>query len=134
MVQGIFYSKTCKKPYVVPIPLRDGVQGSPTLDHLDVNYWVKQHEVDSCSCRRGHLRRSFDSVPYFPGAIDGRYTVFFERPMNSTPVNTLVRVLSRMNGCTQTFRGSVLVVKEGPSGFVNMTPNDVLLCNFLLIR
>lgn len=93
IVQGIFYGKACKKPYVVPIPVRDGVQGSATLDNLDVNYWVKQHEVNSCSCSRRHLRRSFDVVPHVPGALDGRYTLFFERPMDTLPKNLLVRAL-----------------------------------------
>lgn len=134
IVQGLFYGETCRKAYVVPVPVRDGVEGSPTLDHLDVNYWVKQHEVNSCSCTRRHLRRSFDSVPHAPGVLDGRYTFFFERPTDTTPKNVLVRALGRLNGCTQTIKGSVLVVKDGPSGFVDMTMNDVLRTNFLLVR
>jgi hypothetical protein len=134
MVQGIFYGRACKKPYMVLIPLQDGVWDLVTLDDLDVNYWVKQHEVESCSCRRRHLRRSFDAVPHTPGVLDGRYTVYFERPMDTTPLNALVRVLGRLNGCKQAIKGSVLIVKEGPSGFINMMANDILRSNLLLIR
>ncbi|KAG2104977.1 hypothetical protein BD769DRAFT_1393358 [Suillus cothurnatus] len=76
--QGIFCGATSTKPFVVLVPVQDGVQGWPTLDHLDVNYWVKQYGlgVYTTACRQ--LRRTFDCVLHTPGALDGRYTVFFE--------------------------------------------------------
>jgi len=132
--QGIFYGATSTKPFVIPVPVQDGVQGGPTLDHLDVNYWVKQYGlgVYMTACRQ--LCCTFDRVPHTPGALDRHYTVFFERPAPATPRNRLVRKMVRLNGCMDVIKGSVLVMKDGLDGLIDMTHDDIVHTNFLINR
>ncbi|KAG0691863.1 hypothetical protein DFH29DRAFT_877126 [Suillus ampliporus] len=42
LIKGIFYGGQCHRPFLVPIPVKDGIDSPPTLDDLDINYWVKQ--------------------------------------------------------------------------------------------
>ncbi|KAG0693616.1 hypothetical protein DFH29DRAFT_881329 [Suillus ampliporus] len=35
-------NQQCHRPFLVPIPVKDGIDSPPTLDDLDINYWVKQ--------------------------------------------------------------------------------------------
>ncbi|KAG0692183.1 hypothetical protein DFH29DRAFT_882915 [Suillus ampliporus] len=45
LIKGIFYGGQCHRPFLVPIPVKDGINSPPTLDDLDINYWVKQYEL-----------------------------------------------------------------------------------------
>ncbi|KAG2131468.1 hypothetical protein BD769DRAFT_1386687 [Suillus cothurnatus] len=50
------------------------------------------------------------------------------------PRNRLVRNMARLNGCTDVIRGSVLVMKEGHDGLIDMTHDDIVCSNFLINR
>jgi hypothetical protein len=119
---------------VVPVPVRDGVDGPATPDNLDVNYWVKQHSLDVYTTARRRLRRSFDRLPHSSGELDGLYTLFFERPAAATPKNQLVRKMVRQIGCTDVILGSVLVIKEAHGGLKDMTHDDIVRTNLLINR
>lgn len=134
IIQGLFYGLACSKPFIVPVPVRDGVTSAATLDDLEVNYWVKQRGIGACTTSRRDLRRAFDRMPQSHDDLDANYIFYFDRPMGSMQHNQLVRRLARLNGCTTFVRGSVLVVKKAETGFVNMTVDDILRTNFLFVR
>jgi hypothetical protein len=134
---GVFYGAWCRRPFLVPIPVRDGVERPPTLDDLYVNYWVKQHGLDECTATRRNLRRTFCRVPGSDFTLDGKYTMYFDRPQQSTPQNDLLTRLCSMSGSRETLRGSVVVVKQAPDyphHIVDMTKRDQLISNFLIAR
>lgn len=121
----------------MPIPVRDGVERPPTLDDLDVNYWVKQHGLYEGMAMRRNLRRTFCRVPGSDFTLDGKYTLYFDRPQQSTPQNDLLTRMCRMSGSRETLRGSVIVVKQmqdSPHHIVDMTKRDQLISNFLISR
>ncbi|KAG2114424.1 hypothetical protein DEU56DRAFT_919586 [Suillus clintonianus] len=43
LIKGIFYGAQCHRPFLVPIPVKDGIDKPPTLDDLDINYWDLCH-------------------------------------------------------------------------------------------
>jgi hypothetical protein len=135
LIKGIFYGVACHRPFLVPIPVRDGVDRPATLDDIDVNFWVKQHELYDCSSTRRQLRRTFSKVPGFNIATEGKYTLYFEKPDPSLHRNKVLSRMSSMSGNEETIHGSVLVVKQmydDPSYIVNMTKRDQLVANFLI--
>ncbi|KAG2096023.1 hypothetical protein BD769DRAFT_1644377 [Suillus cothurnatus] len=137
IITGLFYGSGCQRPFLVPIPVRDGVERSPTIDDLDVSYWVKQRELYKCTVTRRHLRKTFGSVPGSNVAMEGRYTLYFEKDEPSSPQNNLINRMGGMSGSRETLRGSVVVIKEtqnAPNFIVDMTKDDQLMANFLLSR
>ncbi|KAG2145092.1 hypothetical protein BD769DRAFT_1636664, partial [Suillus cothurnatus] len=137
IITGLFYGSGCQRPFLVPIPVRDGVERSPTIDDLDVSYWVKQRELYECTVTRRHLRKTFGRVPGSNVAMEGRYTLYFEKDEPSSPQNNLINRMGGMSGSRERLRGSVVVIKEtqnAPKFIVDMTKDDQLMANFLLSR
>lgn len=133
--KGIFYGSGCYRPFLVPVPVRDGVRGSPTLDDIDVNYWVKQHELRDCTASRRKLRRSFDTVPNVGTHLRGTYTLYFETTDQHQSVNHLLKHMSAMSGQHKQLYGSVLVIKqERTDCIVDCDKDDQLIVNFLIAR
>ncbi|KAG1849014.1 hypothetical protein F4604DRAFT_1973357 [Suillus subluteus] len=135
LIKGIFYGSACHRPFLVPIPVRDGVDRPPTLDDLDVTYWVKQHGFTHCTASHRVLRRSFNTLPQSDQILAGRYTMYFEIATPSSPQNRLLTRMLSMSGCHETVVGSVLIMKERPDfphPIVDMTKEDQLFANFLL--
>ncbi|KAG1791566.1 uncharacterized protein HD556DRAFT_1445199 [Suillus plorans] len=130
--QGIFYGARSTQPFLVPVPVRDGAPTCPSLDDLDVNYWVKQYSLGVYTTARRCLQCTFDHVPHIPGVLDGLYTLFFERPAAATQRNRLIRKMARLNGCTEVIKGSLLVMKEGPRGLMDLMHNDIDHANLLI--
>ncbi|KAG1894492.1 uncharacterized protein F5891DRAFT_1195197 [Suillus fuscotomentosus] len=109
----------------------------PTLDDLDVNYWVKQRHAADCTATRRHLCRTFTKVPGSHVTLDGHYTLYVETPHPSIRRSRLLSRMASMSGSRETFQGSVLVVKQmkdTPYHLMNMTKRDQLLANFLISR
>ncbi|KAG1719369.1 uncharacterized protein EDB91DRAFT_1340947 [Suillus paluster] len=103
LIKGIFYGGQCHQPFLVPIPVKDGIDSPPTLDDLDINYWVKQYKLYEC---------------------------------HSIALNQLLSRMSSMTGSKETFHGSILVIKQTrhvPNLIVNMTKQDQLVANFLIL-
>lgn len=136
LVAGIFYGGGCQRPFLVPVPVRDGVARWPTLDDLDVNYWVKQCHADDCRATWRHLRRTFSRVPGSHVTLDGHYMLYVETPRPSIRRSRLLSRMAIMSGCQEAFQGSALVVKQAqdaPHHITNMTKRDQLLVNFLIV-
>ncbi|KAG1847115.1 hypothetical protein C8R48DRAFT_779324 [Suillus tomentosus] len=134
LCQGVFYGVACYRPFLVPIPVIDGVKNA-TLDNLYVNYWVKQRDFNALTSTRQHLRHTFMSLPHFKYKLDGLYTVYFESPDNNSTTNRLLEHMARMSGMSTSIKGSVLVVKQALSTdlpVINMDKDDMLLANMML--
>lgn len=137
MVKGAFYGAGCYRPFLVSIPVNDGVKTKPTLDDLYVNYWVRQRDPMALTSTRRHLRRTFDRIPHSDMAVDGLYTAYFESPDNDPLINHLFHLMSRMSGASTSVNKSVLVVKQSLSpGYtiVNMNKDDLFLANTIIHR
>lgn len=135
IITCMFYGADCSRPFLVPVPVRDRVVRIPTLDDLDITYWVKQYEHRQCTASRRILRRSLESVPCSNVPIGGLYTVFFEIPSSSLRPNRLLLSMSNMIGSRETVTGSVLVVKQRlDRAIVDMSKGDQLVSNFLVSR
>ncbi|KAG2037609.1 hypothetical protein BDR03DRAFT_982231 [Suillus americanus] len=135
VIKGIFYGVGCYRPFLVPVPVQDGVDRPATLDDIDVNFWVKQRELYDCSSTRCNLRRTFTRVPGFNITIEGKYTLYFEKPDPSLHQNKVLSRILSMTGNKEAIHGSVLVVKQmfdDQSYIVNMTKRDQLVANFLI--
>ncbi|KAG2113413.1 uncharacterized protein F5147DRAFT_650355 [Suillus discolor] len=135
IIKGVFYGAGCSWPFLVPIPVRDGVERSPTLDDLDVSYWVKQRDLYECTVTRHHLCRTFSRVPGFNVTMDGKYTLYFEKRQPSMAPSRVLRRMGSMGGCREALHGSVVLVKQTgdtPDVIVDMTKRDQLMANFLI--
>lgn len=131
----LFYGADCSRPCLVPVPVRDGVHRAPTLDDLDVTYWVKQYEHGQCTVSRRILRCSFDSAPCSGLYIAGRYTIFLELPSVSSRPNRLLARMSNTSRGRESVTGSILVVKQRSDGsIVDMMNCDQNTSNFLISR
>ncbi|KAG2118720.1 uncharacterized protein F5147DRAFT_647870 [Suillus discolor] len=136
-IKGVFYGAGCYRPFLVPIPVRDGVERSPTLDDLDVSYWVKQRDLYECTVTRRHLRRTFSGVPGFNVTMDGKYTLYFEKRQPLMAPSCVLRRMGSMGGCREALHGSVVLVKQTrdtPNVIVDMTKQDQFMANFLISR
>ncbi|KAG2749911.1 hypothetical protein P692DRAFT_20730620 [Suillus brevipes Sb2] len=135
LITGVFYGSDCTRPYLVPVPVRDGVERPPTLDDLDISYWVRQFEYRQCTASRRILRHTFDAVPYTGLSVGGQYTVFFEIPSDTSSQNELLSRMSKLSGCDETVLGSILVMKQSTDqALVDMTKGDQLVSNCLVSR
>ncbi|KAG1722120.1 hypothetical protein EDD22DRAFT_854228 [Suillus occidentalis] len=61
LITGAFYGSGCSRPYLIPVPVRDGVDRRPTLDDLDITYW--HPGVFFVTHSTAYLTRTFLSVP-----------------------------------------------------------------------
>jgi hypothetical protein len=123
LITGVFYGAACSRPYLVPVPVRDGIDRPPTLDDLEY------------TASRRILRRTFDTVPCSTVPIGGWYAVFFEIPSPSSPPNQLLARMSKMSGSHETVLGSILVIKQrADHAIVDMTKGDQTISNFLVSR
>ncbi|KAG1772160.1 hypothetical protein EDD22DRAFT_842526 [Suillus occidentalis] len=133
LITGAFYGSGCSRPYLIPVPVRDGVDRRPTLDDLDITYWVRQFAYTQCTASRRILRHTFDSVPYPDVSIGARFTAFFEIPLETTQPNHLLNRMANMSGRHETVLGSVLVVKQTRDcEIVDMSKGDQVVSNFLV--
>lgn len=137
--QGMFYGLACYRPFLVPVPVNDGISGPPTLDDLLVNYWIKQRAEDDCTATRQHLRQTFARIPHSDVPLDGLYTVFVESPRMGVQRNHVLQRIASLNGSQTnvTHNGSILIVKQALStdhAMLNMKKNDMALVNFLMSR
>ncbi|KAG2737996.1 hypothetical protein P692DRAFT_20883016 [Suillus brevipes Sb2] len=99
IIQGLFYGLACSKPFIVPVPVRDGVTSAATLDDLEVNYWVKQRGIGACTTSRRDLRRAFDRMPQSHDDLDANYIFYFDRPMGRPSDTPTIRFATYRN-CT----------------------------------
>ncbi|KAG2147785.1 uncharacterized protein EDB93DRAFT_1104052 [Suillus bovinus] len=88
--KAAFYGVACYRPFLVPVPVIDGVKTKPTLNDLYVNYWVKQRDTNALTCTRQHMCHTFDSIPNCKMVIHALYTVFFDNPVNHFTTNHLL--------------------------------------------
>ncbi|KAG1838078.1 hypothetical protein DFJ58DRAFT_846201 [Suillus subalutaceus] len=57
--QGLLYATACTQPYLVPVPIQNGVITLCTLQELKVNYWVHQRAFSAttaCRCHAWHIQ------------------------------------------------------------------------------
>ncbi|KAG1849113.1 hypothetical protein C8R48DRAFT_677160 [Suillus tomentosus] len=137
LVKGAFYGAGCYRPFLVSIPINNGVKTKLTLDDLYVNYWVRQRDLMALTSTQWHLRRTFDRIPHADMAVDGLYTTYFEFPDNEPPINHLLHLMARMSGASTSVNGSILVVKQSLSPgypFINMNKDDLFLANAIIHR
>ncbi|KIK38222.1 hypothetical protein CY34DRAFT_15193 [Suillus luteus UH-Slu-Lm8-n1] len=115
---ALFYGVACHRPFLVPVPVWDGVDQEPTLDDLYVTYWVSQHDIGACTASRHHLRHTFTTVPDINLTLENTYTVFLERPQESAVRNNVLVWMASMSGDHDSVgvKGSVLIVKQAVSG------------------
>ncbi|KAG2082723.1 hypothetical protein BD769DRAFT_1683037 [Suillus cothurnatus] len=133
--KGIFYGAACHRPFLVRVPVMDGIMRVPRLADLYVDYWVRQRDHDAVTCARRHLRKTFHSVPNSTMELEGTYTVFFEKGNGQSTTNRLLERMGRMTGKTSAVNGSILVVKQTlqpNEHIVDMTRDDMLITNFLI--
>ncbi|KAG1880252.1 hypothetical protein C8R48DRAFT_683234 [Suillus tomentosus] len=96
--KGLFYGVVRYRPFLVPVPVRDGVERETTLDDLYVNYWVRQRNTDDCTATRRHLRRTFTTIPDSAMTLDNQYTLFLERPRTGMPTNHVLARMGSLSG------------------------------------
>ncbi|KAG1876932.1 hypothetical protein C8R48DRAFT_668950 [Suillus tomentosus] len=135
LCDGLFYGGGCQQPYVVQVPVRDGIETLPSLDELEVNTWVQQRDPDRSTFSRRRLRHTFVSVPHSAMELDAQYTFYFEDPEYGRPQNELLRRLARTCGFRRKLTGNLLVVKQGRGetrGFISITLQDAPVINLLI--
>ncbi|KAG2051083.1 hypothetical protein BDR06DRAFT_1010636 [Suillus hirtellus] len=91
LCDGLFYGGGCQQPYVVQVPVQDGIETLPSLDELEVNTWVQQRDLDRSTFSRRRLQHTFVSVLHSVMELDAQYTFYFEDPEYGRPQNELLQ-------------------------------------------
>ncbi|KAG1764936.1 hypothetical protein EDD22DRAFT_845637 [Suillus occidentalis] len=107
--QGLLYVTACTRPYLVPMPVQDGVTASHTLQDLEYNALLN-----------------------FLVPLDDVYTFFYEDETNNPPPNSLVNNIAPHAPMQAQLDGNLLVVKEHGGLLVDILEDDVRLITFLL--
>ncbi|KAG0694395.1 hypothetical protein DFH29DRAFT_880745 [Suillus ampliporus] len=133
--KGLLYAMACTEPLLVDVPLQDGVDQLNTLDELEVNYWVHQHDVMVCTASRKQHRRTFDTFPNSSTLPDDIYTVFLKQTNDYAAPNALLEDIAPNVDMDGMLKGNILVIKQcqnNPLHIINMHNKDVYLTNFLV--
>ncbi|KAG2124262.1 hypothetical protein BD769DRAFT_1669438 [Suillus cothurnatus] len=135
--KGLLYATACTEPIIVNIPLQDGTDQLNTLDELEVNHWVRQRDVMTCTASRKQHRRTFDTFPNSSTLPDDIYTVFLEQVNDYAASNALLEDIAQNTDLNGIVEGNILVIKQdrrNPLNIIDMHEKDVFLTNFLIRR
>lgn len=113
----------------IPVDTQDGV--TPTIDDLDVEYYIRPSLADRCVIDLDAVRRYFVHYPGTHELIPFSCTIRFEDQSNRQGVN---RTLQQM-GVSDNWKGNLVVLKNATTeSYGDMNPQDMDIAVTLVKR
>ncbi|KAH7918045.1 hypothetical protein BV22DRAFT_1187225, partial [Leucogyrophana mollusca] len=136
--QGLLYGTLCLAPILVTVPLDDGISELRTIQDLNVDLWVSQKPRNAFTSQRGHLMKTFNTIPGLNSVpLDYGYSLFAENILSYPPYNILANKMAPAKDDEIPYEGNILAIKHAPfkpSEVKNMNDKDIYLLDTILRR